>query len=323
MNRWRWLIPVVVLVGLGTILSVAPVQGGGKKGEEVKFKLGFEAGKSFYQKLETTTIQKMKVNDMQVVQKQEQEFHFKWTTEKVEGDIATVTQTIEALKMDIDIGSNKISYQTGKTDSKNPMTDFFKALEGAKFTLKINTKTGAVTKVEGQDKLINDLGAVNASMKPLLQKILSDEAVKQMANPIVGFYPKDGTATVGGKPWSPEPIKLNMGPIGTYTTKNTYTLKAPKDGKVEIGVKTNLTYTKPDSDQAGGLPFEITDAKLETKKTEGTITYDLKKGRIDSSSMQVDLGGSVTVKIAGSKTQVELDQTQTTKLQTMDSKPKF
>ncbi len=325
MKQWRWLAPVAIMAGLVTVLSVAPVEGGGDSSKEVKFELnkGFKAGEEFYQKLETSTIQKMTVNDMQVVQKQEQEFHFKWKTTEVKDGIATVTQEIEALKMDIDIGSNKISYQTGKTDSKNPMTDFFKALEGAKFTMTIDLKEGKVTKVEGQEKLINDLGSVNQSMKPLLSKILSDEAVKQMANPIVGFYPKGGSIGVG-KEWKPEPIVLEMGPIGTYKTTNTFTLtKDTTEDQAKIDVKTDLTYTKPEQGKSGGLPFEITEAKLESKNATGKIVFDRKKGRIASSEMSVDLQGSVTVKIAGSQTQVNLDQTQTTKLETMATKPKF
>ena len=126
------------------------------------FQLKLEKGKSFYQEMGTAVTQVIKVQGQDLTQKQESTFQFKWTPSKQEGDKWFVEQEVEGLKMSIDISGNQISYDSTKQDggvtAGNPnLTQFFKALVGAKFTA-ILDKIQKVEKVEGKEKFIQDLG---------------------------------------------------------------------------------------------------------------------------------------------------------------------
>jgi hypothetical protein len=351
MNAWRWLGACLVLVALSLGLSAqAGDKGKGKdkgkddkgkvekgkddkgkegkgtegKGEAVKLEWNFgKAGDKFYQEMTTTTKQTLKVMSMEVKQTQSQTFYIKWTTDKVEKDSVVLTQEIIGVKMDIEIGGNKISYDSqAKEQQANPLTDFFKALVGAKFKLTINTKDMRVTAVEGQDKFIADLSKANPQLKSLLETILSDKALKQMADPIFGVVPEGGTAKVGGE-WKRE-SKLAMGPIGTYDTVYKFKLREVKDKIAKIDVTTTLTYTKPAAGKDDkGLPFTIKDANLKTTDKGGTgeVSFNIEKGRVESSNMSLELSGTLRIEIAGMETEVELRQTQESLLKTMDSSP--
>ena len=98
--------------------------------------------------------------------------------------------------MSIDISGNLISYDSTKQDggvtAGNPtLTQFFKALVGAKFTA-ILDKIQKVEKVEGKEKFIADLGAGSQQMDTLLKKIMTDDALKQMCDPSFGLTPTMG-----------------------------------------------------------------------------------------------------------------------------------
>src|SRR5262245_62122159 len=161
MNAWRWLGASLVLVALSLGVSVSGQEKGGKdkgkddkgkvdkgkddkgkegKGESVKIQWNFgKPGDKFYQEMTTTTKQTLKVMSMEVKQTQTQTFYIRWTTDKVDKDTVVLTQEIIGVKMDIEIGGNKISYDSqAKEQQANPLTDFFKALVGAKFKLTIN-----------------------------------------------------------------------------------------------------------------------------------------------------------------------------------------
>lgn len=329
MKLWRWFgsLACLAVVGwlAGTTLSVsAQDKDKGKdtaSGDKLEWK-AFEKGKSFYQKLETSTTQDMKVMNQEIQQKQNQTFYLKWTAEdKDKNGNWVVTQEIEEIKMEIDIGGNKIAYDSlAPSQPQNPMTDFFNALKKLKLTLTIGPDL-KIVEVKGQDELIKSLGKTNPQMEPLLKTILSAEALKQMAEPTWGPFPPKGD--LGAKTWKNKSV-LPLGPIGTYTTEFEYSAGTP-DAKTKndvINVKATLTYQAPGEKERGGLPFTIQKADLKSKKGEGSATFDRGKGRFESSTMKMDLSGDLKIEVGGMTTEVHLDQTQTATVTTMDQLPK-
>ena len=121
----------------------------------------FEKDKPFFQEMTTTARQSMKVMGQDVTQNQTQTFYFAWTPEKKDGDTWIIKQKIEGVAMEIEIGGNKISYDSqAKEQQQNPLTDFFKALVGQEFKLTItkDAKDGLkVTKVEGRKEFVDNL----------------------------------------------------------------------------------------------------------------------------------------------------------------------
>jgi len=234
----------------------------GKSGSTDKapaLKWKFEKDKVFYQKMVTKTTQNMKVMNNEVNQTQNQTFYFSYKVKDASDQKVTIDQTIIGVAMDIEIGGSKISYDSTKdTTANNPLGEFFKALKDTTFTIELNPKTLKVEKVDGRDPFIAKLVTANPQMRPLLETILSQDALKEMAEPTFAVVPpKEGDSK-----WTRK-TTLDMGPIGKYENTYNYTYEG-KEGQGDkalekIKLDTELTYKEPGPDQAGqgGLPFKI------------------------------------------------------------------
>jgi hypothetical protein len=158
-------------------------------------------------------------------------------------------------------------------------------------------------------------------MAPLLEKILSEDALKEMAEPTFAVVSND--AVEKGKSWNKK-TTLDMGPIGKYENDYTYTYDGTDESKKldKISVKTQLKYSPPEKiEGVGGLPFKIKSADLKSKNADGTIYFNRDKGRVEKTDMSLDLSGSLEIEIGGQPTKVELSQQQKTEVSTSDNNP--
>jgi hypothetical protein len=313
--RWLAALAPVSALALVTLFAPAFAQDSG-----TKLAWKFEKDKTFYQTMTTTTEQTMKVMGSDIKQNQTQTFYFSWTPVKQDGDNWEIDQTILGVKMRIEIGGQPIEYDSTKEQqTTSALSEFFKQLVGSKFTLTVD-KDFKVTAIKGRDDFLKKLTNSNPSMEALLKQILSEEALKEMANPTFAAIPNKEVKK--GDTWKKE-SKLEMGPIGRYENTYNYTFDGPdKDKKQKISVKTELKYTPPGNDASGGgLPFKIKSADLTSKDAGGSILFDAEKGRVEESEMNVKLTGKLSIEIGGQATAVELDQTQKTKVTTSDSNP--
>lgn len=287
-------------------------------GDKLPFN-AFNPGKTFYQEQMTKTKQTMTVMGQKVEQKQNQTFMIQWTPKEKDKDgNYVVVQKIVGVKMEIDIGGNKISYDSTLKNPKNPMTDFFEALMKEELTFNITPEL-TVKSVEGRDKFVKNLIDINPQMAGLLKAILSDSALKKMAEPTWWAYPAGGIVAKDQK-WTKD-ATLELGPIGNYKTDFTFTYKGEKAGKDTIGISTKLTYTAPALDKTGGLPFVIQKADLKGDNGEGVAVFDRTKGRFESTKMKMDLNGTITIDVGNMTTTVTLDQNQDASSVTRDELP--
>jgi hypothetical protein len=280
-------------------------------------------GQTFYQELTTETKQNMKVMGMDVNQTQKQTFYLAWTvTDQDPQGNWVIKQKIEGVKLDITIVGNNINFDSTASNppTNNPLSDFFRALVNKEFTLTLG-KDMKVTKVEGRQEFLKALVQANQQMEPLLNKILSEDALKQMADPTFGMLPPNPTVKKG-ESWE-RPSDLNLGPIGSFSTKTKYTFEGMDDKNpdlAKIKAETTLTYRPPaGTEPSEGLPFKIKSADLKSKEGTGLVFFDVKKGRLDNSNMKLTLEGNLTIEISGNATPVELKQEQTTTVKTSDS----
>lgn len=292
--------------------------------EKQTFDIKFEKDKAFYQEMVTDVAQTIKVQGgSDLTQKHKQTFLFKWHPTEQQGDKWIVKQTIEGVKMVIDIAGNQIEY-----DSTNPTTgantnlaDLFGKLVGTEFTVTLG-KGGVVEKVDGKDEFLSKLQAVNPQMEGILKKMLSDEALKQMSDPSFGLSAAGEKAV--NDTWEKK-TTLGLGPIGTYDVTYKFTYKGKDAVKKELDrveVVADLTY-KPPTEQSEGLLFKIKsgDLKTEAPKADAApnyLLYNAKTGLIEESSVSIKLKGTLDVTIGGTDTKVELYQEQTTKVRTSD-----
>ena len=231
--------------------------------------------------------------------------------------------------MSIKISSNEIKFNsTAKDAAENPLATFFRPLIGTTFTITLNPNDMKITEIKGREEFVKKLTDANPQMANLLKAILSEEQLKQMSEPAFAVVKGKGQKVKSGESWSRE-SKLNMGPIGGYNTKYTYTYggteKKTVDGKEvnlhKIDMKTDLTYAPPDAKDATGLPFKIESGKLTATKASGTIWFDADKGRVVETKMEVDLKGTLEISVSEQKASVELDQKQSTTTVTSDKNP--
>lgn len=315
MKLGRWYGSLMILAG-AALLVVLPALA--QDGDKWEWK-AFAHKNEYYQELKTETNQTMKVMGQDVKQNQEQTFYLKWTgQESKEKDVLIVQQKIIGVNMKIDIGGVNIAYNSlDEKQANNPMTDFFKKLLEADLKLHIDSKTMVVKKIEGHEELVKKLGVTNPQMEPLLKSILSEDALKQMAEPTWGAFPTE--AKKKGESWTKKST-LNLGPIGAYETEYKYTYEGPDKEGEKIKIDATLNYVAP-KDKAGGLPFTIKSAKLVSKEGTGHAIFDKKKGRIEFSTMAMKLEGTLEIEVGGMTTTVELTQDQKATVRSMDNDP--
>jgi hypothetical protein len=326
---------------LGGLLSlfvlacvVAPTSGQEKATLAWKFPQKDGKFQPFYQTMTTRTEQTMNVLNNDVKQVQVQTFVFEWTpTDFNDKDKkVTIKQKIYSVKMDIDIGNQKISYDSNSPQAgSHPLNEFFNALKGSEFTLTIDLNSGKVTDIKGREEFVQKLTKANQAMKPLLEQILSDNALKQMAEPTFGAI-RNGQEVIKdsqkeNEGWWNRSTKLEMGPIGTYENTYKYIYKGKgqgEDAKLDVlDVETTLKYTAPGDAPAGtALPFKIKSAQLTSKNAKGKVYFNAETGRIEKSDMSVELDGTLSIEIGGQTTEVKLSQKQTSEVRTSNDPPK-
>lgn len=271
--------------------------------------------KGFFQKIETTTKQTIKVSEQQVPQEQKQTFIIQWTPKEMKDGNYVVAQKIVGVDMSINIGGNNISFNSRSTTKpKNPMTDFFDKLINQELTYVIDSKTWEVKEIQGRKEFVSALTNAHPQMRQLLENIMSEDALKKMAEPTWFALPsgpveKDAT-------WKKEST-LDLGPIGTYKTTFDFTYA----GKDKINIATKLDYTAPGSNKQGGLPFTIEKANLTSKGGSGEAVFDREKGRFASSKTSMKLAGDLTINVGNMSTVVNLDQDQESVVTSMDENP--
>jgi hypothetical protein len=281
----------------------------------VLLKWDLTPGRTFYQQVTTDTHQVMTVQDLNLTQTQLQTFYLKWTVKNRTPDGDTViAQTIEGVKMKLDIGGNKIEFDsTAGPPPANPFNPFFQAMIGSEFELILNKKF-QVTKVTGLEQLEKKLGNLNPGFQPVLKQILSEDAFKAMAVPVFQMIPA-GPVAVGDR-WNSE-TDMNMGALGTYKTVNRYVLGGTVAGLDKINVQTGLSYVPaPPGAKIGGLPFKIISGTMTSKNSGGTILFNNAQGLLHNSAIAINMSGKLSVEIGGNVTQVELAQTQVVTVRT-------
>jgi hypothetical protein len=302
---------LLVLAALtATAAPLPPDEGSGLRAK-------FEKGRTFYQEVTTHTRQTMTVMGTEVKQTQEQTFVMSWTPEKQDGDRWVLKHKIEAIKIEIGLGGDPITYDSTKPNAnKGLLGDFCDALIGSEFRITLD-KGFQVVKVEGREELIKKLGSDKPERQALIRGVMSEEAIKEMANPMVIAAPRRAVAK--GDYWVREQA-IDLGQAGRWVGTWQY-VHAGKENKL---IKLKLEAIKFEHQapkDGGGLPFRVTSSDLKTKNTAGTILFDPERGRLHSAEMKMEMEGDMTLVIGGEESKVHLVQTQKTTCKVSDSNP--
>lgn len=292
------------------------------EGERLVWKAFDErTSKPHFQELQTTTKQVMKVMGAEVTQAQDQSFVIRWTPHLPDRNQNwLVTQEFVRVKMNIDIGGNKISHDTdnpGAGVGNIGLQDFFNAMIKAKLRFTIDRRMN-VKDVNGHEEFVKKLGKANPTIQPMLESILSKEGMMQMMEPTLAPFPIE--LVKKGSRWQ-RSVDLKMGPIGTYVTNYTFTYEGKEDALDRIGITSTMRYAPP-REEKEGLPFKIKKGDLRGRDGKGFALFDRNLGRFARGELSMNFEGELVIEVGGIETAIQLRQQQTTTFRTSDDRPK-
>jgi RNA polymerase sigma factor (sigma-70 family) len=284
----------------------------GKAGPAVTLRWKFEEGRPFYQEVTTQTRQTMKVMNNDVRQQQTQTFYFRWEPVERQGDGWVLQQKVEGVRLGLDVGGNKIEYDsTQESAANNPLAEFYKALVGAKLWVRLDREY-KVEKVEGRERLIEKLGAANPRLRGLLPQVLSEGALRQTA--WASFVALPWHPVRPGDSWTATGA-MDLG-MGKWRTSYKYTYLG-KRGKLDR-IRVDVTM---DAQAAGETPaFKIKAGRVKAQGT-GAIDFDAARGRVVSLELEQKMTAKLTASIGDQDSPVDMEQTEKITVRTTDTNP--
>jgi hypothetical protein len=261
----------------------------------------------------------MTVMGQEIHQTQAQTFVMSWTPEKRDGDRWLLRLKVEAVKMEIDVVGNKMAYDSTKPKApKGPLDDFLGALVGSEYRVTLD-RAFKVHKVEGREEFLRKLTARNPRTEALLRALLSEDALKEMANPMVISAPRRELAR--GDYWVRDK-KLDMGPLGAWVGRWQYVHAGREKKLIKLKLEAlDFEYQPPPEGGAAALPFRLKGTNLKTKNAAGWVLFDPERGRLHSAEMGVDIDGDLTIEIGGQDSTIHLTQSQKTTYKVSDTNP--
>jgi Family of unknown function (DUF6263) len=224
------------------------------------------------------------------------------TVEDVAADgTATLRQTFESVKMEMNGPMGRVSYDTAAPSSiANPMVQamrqIFTGMVGASITI-VQAADGSVRKVEGATKVMDQI-TKSAQSDPAaaaaaqgMKSILSDEAVQATLEQSFSKLP--AAAVQPGETWQAQ-LAMGNETVGRVAGDVKFTLKAVEGAGeaavAQIAVALTVTQDVAPPPAANGMIV-----KMGEGKGTGDIAFDVAKGRIVKSSMKTDTPSTMTM----------------------------
>jgi RNA polymerase sigma factor (sigma-70 family) len=326
---------LVVLVGLGLAGGVAvrahraravepaPLQAAGlaeypvapQDEPDVVLAWKFVKDRPFYQEVTTETEQVLKVTGRDVKQKQAQTFYFRWTPVKKDGDNWQLEQRIEGVKMDVDIGGSRITFDsTQDNNAANALAEFYRSLVGAEFTVTL-TREYKVQKVEGREELLGKRGMVRPELEPVLSRVLREDAVRMAAETPFAGLPR-GPVRAGDSWTAKHP--LDLGPLGEYQATYRYTYRGREGELDKLTIAMESLGDRPPAGGDARVPLKIKPGDLRCMQSTGTLLFDRARGRSVRLELQLKVEGRLPL---ADGRDMELAQTQRIRIKTTDTNP--
>jgi hypothetical protein len=291
--------------GVVLVLSASAVPAFG----QVKLEWKFKEGDKFYLEERVVLKQTMKIPGTELKQELDHTRVTRFTVKKKTDDTLVLEQKIE---------SEKIHRVSG---SAEPEGELLKKLEGATFTVTLNSKM-KVTNFEGYDALIKKL-AKKDDVGKAARTLMPQESLSKPVEAFFGFLPTKAVAK--GDEWTHE-FSLRLGPLGTLKQENGYTSAgdAKAEGKEVIKLEVVNKTSSFTPAAAGDLqPFRVTKGKLRVnpKKTKGTVYFSSALGRLVKAVKTMNLDGTLTIDVKGNTLTMDIAQEETVTSRILDKNP--
>ena len=249
------------------------------------------------QKIKTTM--KQTSVDSWVYEKSDKQGNFQFRTETQQLKVKLKIDPVGEYQFD-----SKATEQDGGTVLSEALNPIYDRLATAALTVSISPR-GKVTAVSGQKELVEDLLKDNPFAAQLAGGANDEAAKLKVAELFISFGDKP---VKPGDTWETE-FEVDMQGIGKSKGKRIYTYVGPdKVGDVATAKFTVTMDLSLDIDiKANGTQIK---GQLAIDKSEGTIQFDAKKGRLISMKRSYTIGGDYTISAANGASQA-VDSTQT------------
>lgn len=193
-------------------------------------------------------------------------------------------------------------------------------VNGATVTLTLDAQYN-VTKSEGAKEFAAKFGANLGGAG--FGGAATEKGLAEGLRQVFAVVPPKGVN--GGAKWDQKSV-LPMGQLGRLTRTAKCTAAELRDGTGHVVIATVAEYAwaAPTEEEAkdvpAGNPAVITSADLKAEKCKGTVTFDPKRGRLVSSTEEVPLTGTMSLKVGEMTIDVVMNVT-TTRTLTVSDKP--
>lgn len=202
-----------------------------------------------------------------------------------------------------------------------PGTETSVDVNGASVTLTLDAQFH-VTKTEGAKEFIAKFGANLGGAG--FGGAATEKGMAEGLRQVFAVVPPKGVN--GGAKWDQKSV-LPMGQLGRLTRTAKCTAADLRDGTGHVVIATVADYAwaapteEEKKDIPAGNPAVITSADIKADKCKGTVTFDPKRGRLVSSTEEVPLSGTLSLKLGETALEVTTEMTSTRTLTVSDKPP--
>jgi len=199
------------------------------------------------------------------------------------------------------------------------MEKIFEKLQGAAFTFKL--ADGKVSQIQGYEDFIKKASDGDEATAKYAKMLLGESLLRQIIEGTFSDMPRK-PVEVGGK-WSQEET-VPFEQLGSFKSKNDYTLKELEKDLATITYKGTMAYQKPKAGEGvfGGL-LKIVKGNLKSDNVKGTIIFYAKKGMLVRRSNSMLIRGSLTVEVMQNQVEMDITVDQTTTSRVLEKAPKI
>jgi len=288
-------LPAAAVLSLGLALAATA-----RADDAVVLKWNLSAGDKFYAKSTQNIEQTIEVMGQKVPQKIKAVMVTRYEVLAVDNGATVVKMTYTAVEMD-----------TAGLPGAGAVAERFK---NGSLTATMD-KDFAVTKLDGYDKLIDQLSEGDPAQRKIFAAMIPEATGRMMFTQVFNGVPGRKVST--GGTWA-KTDKVPVAGLGEMTCKSKFTLASVSGGVAKIEQTADLTF------QIGGggpLPFKITKADLKVDDFAGTVLFDATAGRLKEAKTTMRMSGTMTIAAGGQEHEAKLEQKATTTVVVTDKNP--
>ncbi len=268
----------------------------------------FEKGEVLHYELSQKNAMKVVTQGQDLESTSTLTINLKWTVDEVQDDgSAKITQTIDRVRVDLEVGSQTVAYDSKTDDPKKAgepndnaetLRRFYTVATAEPYTLTVS-RLGEVLDAKIPPKLVDLIKEYQFQPLADTGSVLSTEGLKKM---FIQFFPRLPEKSVEpGSTWTGS-LEVPAGPL-TLTLQTKYTLEAADAQSAKIsGAITTTIKPRP------GVPTTL---DVKSQKSSAEYHFDTVSGCLDQTAVSQTLNVEATVN--DRTTQMTLDLSVNTK----------